>query len=160
MVFALSFFLFKAWDETTSVTALEPAGKSTLPSPYYQFHFPSSHRWSAHRDPAFARPEAHSVGLANHCGSCFTDGETALESGQTLDLAGPRITTLLTALGWRGEADVHGSQTASVLIRGTDPQPFPQARGRAANSMGPQKRGPGLGTSHGAQPRTVPPVRR
>lgn len=73
------------------------------------------------------------MGLTNHCGSRFTDGETALESGQTVDLAGSGITTLLTALGWRGEANIHGRQTASVLIReegwGDRPAAFPSSSG-------------------------------
>ena len=96
------------------------------------------------------------MGLTNHCGSCFTDGETALESGQTLDLAGSGITTLLTALGWRGEADIHGRQTASVLIReegwgGGQTRSLSLKLGSGvANSMGPRERGPGLGTTHGA----------
>ena len=98
---------------------LESAGKSTLSSSYCWLHFPSSLGWSAHRFrfPASEDPEVHSVRVTNRCGSCFIDRETALDSGQTLDLAGPGITTVLVALGWRGEADVHGSRTASVLIR-------------------------------------------
>lgn len=98
------------------------------------------------------------MGITNHGGSCFIDGETALDSGQTLDLAGPGITTVLVALGWRGEADVCGSRTASVLIReegrGDRPAALPSSLGpgwptrRALRREGPPW-GPHVEFSHG-----------